>query len=89
MRYLGNSDEKLNAYITQIKEFGLNVIPIKIGMDRTNQYYYHLLHISRLDTYENIILDMKDRVERFNGKSIKMIWDDLHGHSRQTSLQVD
>lgn len=89
MRTLRNCDEKLDAYINQIREEGLTVTPIRIGMNRTNQYYYHLLHISRLDTYKSIILSAKNRVERFNGTSIKMIWDDLHGLSRQTSLPVE
>lgn len=86
---LADCDQKLIAYIKQIENMGLTVTPIRIGMSRTNQYYYHLLHISRLNTYRSIPLNLKDRVERFNGESIKTIWNDLHRHSRQTSLRIN
>lgn len=89
IRNLSNCDEKLDEYIQQIEDMGLKVTPVRIGMDRSNQYYYHLLHISRLDSYKSIIKSLKNRVERFDGKSIKMVWDDLHGYSVQTSLQTD
>lgn len=82
-------DEKLKLYINQIEGLGLKVIPIRIGMDNTDQYYYHLLHISRRDTYQNIILDVKNKIECFNGSSIKTIWNDLHSHLKQTSLEVE
>lgn len=81
-----NCDEKLNVYFDQIKKFNLNVISIKIGMTRTNQYYYHLLHISPLGSYKNIIESLKNRIEIFDGKSIKMIWNDLDKDYFQQSL---
>jgi len=40
--YCTNCDEKMMAYVKQIEEFGRFVTPIKIGMNQTNQYYYHL-----------------------------------------------
>ena len=86
---LDDCDEKLNAYINQIEEKGLSVTPIRIGKDKTNQYYYHMLHISRLDTYKGIINDIKKRIETFDGKSIETIWRDLHGHVKQKSLPIE
>ena len=84
--YCTNCDEKMMAYIKQIEEFGRFVTPIKIGMNQTNQYYYHLLHISPLDTYRSVITDLKSRIETFNGESIEEIWHDLLGNVRQTTF---
>jgi three-Cys-motif partner protein len=81
-----NCDEVLDKYVTQINEKGVYVTKIRIGKDRTDRYYYHLLHISKKDTYKNIIESLKARVESFEGKSMKRIWDDLTGHSIQQSL---
>lgn len=81
-----NCDERLDKYVSQISNKGVYVTKIRIGKDRTDQYYYHLLHISKKDTYKNIIETLKDRVESFEGISIKRIWDDLTGHSIQQSL---
>lgn len=81
-----NCDEILGVYIKEIEKFGLNVTPIRIGKDRGDQYYYHLLHISRKDSYLSIVNVCKEKVESFQGKSIKQIWDDLTGYSQQKSL---
>ncbi|MFW9856994.1 MAG: three-Cys-motif partner protein TcmP [Candidatus Thorarchaeota archaeon] len=81
-----NCDEVLDQYISQIKKRGVYVTKIRIGKDRSDRYYYHLLHISRKKTYKGIIENLKSRVESFEGKSMKMIWDDLIGDSIQQSL---
>jgi three-Cys-motif partner protein len=81
-----NCDEVLERYISQIKKRGVYVTKIRIGKDRSDRYYYHLLHISRKDTYKGIIENLKTRVESFEGKSMKRIWDDLTGSSAQQSL---
>ena len=88
IRNCSNCDEKLEAYIRQIEGFGLHVTPIRIGKNRSNQYYYHLLHISRLESYKGIINDLKNWVEIFDGESIKRVWDDLPSRTRQASLQI-
>lgn len=88
VRKCSNCDEKLKTYINQIKEFGLYVTPIRIGKNRSDQYYYHLLHISPIDSYKSIPNDLKNWVERFDGESIKRIWEDLHTQTRQISLPI-
>lgn len=79
-------DEKLDLYIKQLNDKGLYVNSIKIGKDKTNQYYYHLLHISRKNTYAKIIQDLQRRIEVFTGKTIRLIWNDLSKDVRQTSI---
>jgi three-Cys-motif partner protein len=79
-------DEILDVYMNEIRKMGLYVTPIRIGKDRTDQYYYHLLHIARKDSYLSIVNGLKEKVESFQGESIKKIWNDLAGYSQQTSL---
>jgi len=68
---------------------GLYVNSIKIGKDRSDQYYYHLLHISRKNTYLRIINDLKRRIESFTGETIRLIWNDLSINIRQKSIIGD
>jgi three-Cys-motif partner protein len=42
-----NCDEILDKYVSHISKKGVYVTKIRIGKDRTDQYYYHLLHISK------------------------------------------
>jgi len=81
-----NCDDILGKYIYEIEKFGLNVTPIRIGKDRGDQYYYHLIHVSRKDSYLSIVNGCKEKVESFQGNSIKNIWNDLTGYSHQKSL---
>ena len=81
-----NCDEMLDVYIDEIRKFGLNVTSMRIGKERGDRYYYHLLHISRKDSYLSIVNTCKERVESFQGESIKKIWNDLTGYSHQVSL---
>lgn len=82
-------EDKLKLYISQIEDLGSYVSDIRIGKDTTDRYYYHLLHISPRYSYKDIITTLKDKVERFTGKSIKKVWDDLYGYSRQETLQIE
>ena len=79
-------DEILDSYINQLKKIGMTVTPIRIGMSPNDQYYYHLIHIARLSSYQRIPLTAKRQIEKFTGKSIKTVWNDLHGYERQKSL---
>jgi three-Cys-motif partner protein len=81
-----NCDEILELYIDQLKKLNLKINSVKVGKDKTNQYYYHLLHISRRDSYSRIINDLKQRIETFSGDSIKSIWNDLDVGIRQKSI---
>ncbi len=81
-----NCDEILKTYCDNISKRNLHVTQIKIGKDRSKQYYYHLLHISRKDTYKNIVNDLKSKIESFKGNSMKKVWNDLTGFERQESL---
>lgn len=81
-----NCDEKLNLYIKQLNDLGLYANSIRIGKDRTDQYYYHLIHISRKNTYSNILTNLKRWIEVFTGETIKKIWNDLDKDVRQKSI---
>jgi three-Cys-motif partner protein len=81
-----NCDEILDRYVNYICDKGLFVTKIRIGKDRSDQYYYHLLHISKKDSYKEIVDYLKSKVESFDGRSIQRIWNDLTGYSRQESL---
>jgi three-Cys-motif partner protein len=81
-----NCDEILEVYLDEIRKRGLYVTPIRIGKDRTDQYYYHLIHISPKDSYDSIVNGLKNKIESFQGESIKTIWNDLAGFSQQQSL---
>jgi len=81
-----NCDEKLGLYIKQLNDSGLYVNSVRIGKDRTNQYYYHLIHISRKNTYSNILTDLKQWIEVFSGETIKKVWNDLDRDIRQKSI---
>lgn len=89
IRDCNTREEKLSCYISQIEKYGLHVSKIKIGKNETDQYYYHLLHISRKKSYKNIISTLKDKIERFHGDSIKKVWNDLYGYSRQSTLNIN
>jgi len=82
-------DEKLKRYVSQIENRGLHVSTIRVGKDKTDRYYYHLLHISPRGTYKSIIETLKNKIERFSGSTIKRVWKDLHGYSRQSTLPVN
>jgi three-Cys-motif partner protein len=86
IRECKNCDEILELYVNQLMGLDLKINSIKVGKDNTNQYYYHLLHISRRDSYSRIINDLKQRIETFSGDSIKSIWNDLNIGVRQKSI---
>ncbi len=100
-RFLGPSYEKisdkmdcdqvLELYINELEELGMKVIPIRIGRNASDAYYYHLLHISQKRLkYHSIVEDLKVFIESLNGEWMKMIWDDLWGgHSKQESLHIE
>ena len=85
-----NCDDVLDCYISAIEKHGMHVEKIRIRVNRTQQYYYHILHISRerLD-YHGIVRDLKEIIESQNGASMKRIWDDVTGNQRQSSLRLE